>query len=1005
MRFRCLSLSLLLLLSLPSMSFARCFSDDFAFFFVNGIWTNDEDAEMARLALENAIGKDLSPGDGIRCGTQVTLAYNTSKGAADLYESARQKNLITDKQAIVFSLLLSGLIDASFNAPLASFFVEEAIDQVIDVDFSSPENQESVDIRTHLALYNEALANGKHIVIVAHSQGNLFANQEYASLLAEHGSTIASRITIVAVATPADSIPGADPSNPHVTVHGDFIDGVFGNPLPENAAAIPDRTCLFVWDCHNFVGSYLGNPVAHMAVLRLIKQPIIGTAQDDSYPMGLSRILTVPAPGVLSNDMIEVSVTDVVFSGAAGNPTFTALSGGGFRLDRSADPNFTELRFAYIVRTPIGDSNFATIAVTLVTPAPLNSPPVAGFSMSVPSHIAMSGGTLQVAADQSTGEARVTLTDGSTDLDGISDITGRRWTTSSGDPLSDGLTTFTWGFTPGVYTVILTVTDHGGQTGTASGTVEVAPAPLVPVISGLTNTGIGMEGLVDGHWILQSGPTCPAGNCNVYTTETDGFPLGQSWFANDQASKWVEPISGRVDGHPPGEYIYRLTFDLGGADPAKAVIAGRWSADDIGSDILINGVSTGFTTTTSSFNTFAISQGLHSGVNTLDFVANNAVCTGCGNTNPSGLRVEFFAGAGLPTLFFDEGASLAAFGEPVIDSTGALYLARTQGGFSCGFGFCGASLKKIVPGSPSGGWRTTDAEIGADTLAPLRLAVAPGNRIYFQTRNRLLAFEADGTKSSGLWPVEFAPFFNNRFVSSTLIDGPTGEVFAEAATFGACFNSCFQYIRGLRPDGSELWQKQFNAGATLNLGSNRDVYIGDGSQARMIRFDRESGIEVCRSTVHSISGWLGTPEGLFAANGASIRHFKGDCTNSQVFSANVSSYRLHGYAQGRVFGAEVSGSIVQLFGVTVDGQSIWRQGQIVPDTNPIRAIANDTLYVLGLDKTEGLLQKLFLVQATTGDILSRISLTGFCQSCGVAVAPDGTIYVNDLNSTRIYRVQ
>jgi len=61
--------------------------------------------------------------------------------------------------------------------------------------------------------------------------------------------------------------------------------------------------------------------------------------------------------------------------------------------------------------------------------------------------------------------------------------------------------------------------------------------------------------------------------------------------------------------------------------------------------------------------------------------------------------------------------------------------------------------------------------------------------------------------------------------------------------------------------------------------------------------------------------------------------------------------------------------------------------------------------VLGLDRDDGLKQKLFLIRAATGDVLDRIDVAGLCQSCGVAVSNAGTVYLNDLSSTTIFQMQ
>src|SRR6185369_383770 len=100
-------------------------------------------------------------------------------------------------------------------------------------------------------------------------------------------------------------------------------------------------------------------------------------------------------------------------------------------------------------------------------------------------------------------------------------------------------------------------------------------------------------------------------------------------------------------------------------------------------------------------------------------------------TNPSGSKSAPFQFSVQPPpnpeLLFNDGSTLAVFGPPIIDSTGALYVARTEFGFGCGFGFCDMKLQKIVPGTP--GWAS--APLG-DALDPGTILVGADDQVYFQ---------------------------------------------------------------------------------------------------------------------------------------------------------------------------------------------------------------------------------------------------------------------------------
>lgn len=184
-------------------------------------------------------------------------------------------------------------------------------------------------------------------------------------------------------------------------------------------------------------------------------------------------------------------------------------------------------------------------------------------------------------------------------------------------------------------------------------------------ITTLFNTGAGIaEGQIDLHYSLLAGPTCAPGNCNAYAMVTDGFPI-PPYFPNTSTSKWIEPLGGNVDTSLVGTYIYRTTFSLTGFHPATAVLTGGWATDNAGVDILLNGLSLGFSTEPDQFvrglAAFAITNGFENGLNTLDFVVANWPTNG--SRNPTALRVELEGTAIVnpePTTLLLLGTGLAA---------------------------------------------------------------------------------------------------------------------------------------------------------------------------------------------------------------------------------------------------------------------------------------------------------------------------------------------------------
>ena len=163
-------------------------------------------------------------------------------------------------------------------------------------------------------------------------------------------------------------------------------------------------------------------------------------------------------------------------------------------------------------------------------------------------------------------------------------------------------------------------------------------------ISALFNTGVGTNGQllasgsIDPHWqIIQSADLAFPGPAARVLNDT-GFPI-PPWLANGPASKWIAPQADQSTGNQPGDYHYRISFDLTGLEPGTAVISGQWTSDNGGSAVLLNGVNTGLSgdgNFPALGNAFTITNGFIDGVNTLEFVVNNAPP----NVNPTGFRCE-----------------------------------------------------------------------------------------------------------------------------------------------------------------------------------------------------------------------------------------------------------------------------------------------------------------------------------------------------------------------------
>ena len=146
-------------------------------------------------------------------------------------------------------------------------------------------------------------------------------------------------------------------------------------------------------------------------------------------------------------------------------------------------------------------------------------------------------------------------------------------------------------------------------------------APLSAATVATLNTGISL-----GNVALPGGATDPR-----YTTQETGtaavvvenFGWGGtgipgSWLPNTADSKWIwQTVSG---GPTNVARTFRRSFDLTGYNVATASITGRWSTDNLGTDIVLNGVSTGGTCNGfGAWCNFSAATGFVAGINTLDF--------------------------------------------------------------------------------------------------------------------------------------------------------------------------------------------------------------------------------------------------------------------------------------------------------------------------------------------------------------------------------------------------
>ena len=171
------------------------------------------------------------------------LSYNHDEGAYSLFEVYRQS--MGDQAASFWRWLGSSEV-----AP--DWFQSAA--QEIAASYDLAEALIDDDLRRHVQRYESLLMEGNRVLVVAHSQGNLYANSAYANL-ASGGRISMDAFGIVSVATPASHVAG---NGPYYTLMYDLVISTVQMALP---GTLPGNVVNTVsdrdWAHHSFIDSYL----------------------------------------------------------------------------------------------------------------------------------------------------------------------------------------------------------------------------------------------------------------------------------------------------------------------------------------------------------------------------------------------------------------------------------------------------------------------------------------------------------------------------------------------------------------------------------------------------------------------------------------------------------------------------------------------------------------------------------------------------------------------------
>ena len=229
----------------------------------NGVFTSLADAkanlEKLRPLVDTKLG--LEP-----YAASYALAYNQEKGLIpSLYKLARERLSMTGAEIIRF---LSG--QGELTEPLRDELTRFATEYV-QAGFG-----EDPSLEKHVTMYREHLRSGRKVLVIAHSEGNFYANAAYKRLFKSAVPTPGERsFGIVGVALPAPRLEGWHPEPEcrslgcYTTLDEDkvilgvelVLEGTADPNIPDDTKGTDDSKR------HDLIATYLANPAAREQIM------------------------------------------------------------------------------------------------------------------------------------------------------------------------------------------------------------------------------------------------------------------------------------------------------------------------------------------------------------------------------------------------------------------------------------------------------------------------------------------------------------------------------------------------------------------------------------------------------------------------------------------------------------------------------------------------------------------------------------------------------------------
>ncbi|MFA6458575.1 MAG: hypothetical protein WCV72_04300 [Patescibacteria group bacterium] len=222
---------------------------DVVVFYCNGMFVpTEEKADDARAAIQKAVGTTFN-GQVIN----YKVAYNQNEGALSLVEVAEQKSIEVWPE---FFDWISGVVEAPdwFWAAAETLFTSASLQAWVS----------DKDLWEHVTKYRAEIDAGNKVLLVAHSQGNFYANEAHFLI------NDPDNLKVVSVANPADYVAGC---GPYTTLYDDHVI----NSVRRAFGALPgnmENTKSYERLNHDFLLSYFQGDRSGPKIIKDIKRQI-----------------------------------------------------------------------------------------------------------------------------------------------------------------------------------------------------------------------------------------------------------------------------------------------------------------------------------------------------------------------------------------------------------------------------------------------------------------------------------------------------------------------------------------------------------------------------------------------------------------------------------------------------------------------------------------------------------------------------------------------------------